>query len=39
MPRANLRNHNLPRAEIDQRHARRAFGLNLIIRLFILGHA
>jgi len=39
MPRTNLWNHNLPRAEIDQRSREARLRLELIVRLFILGHA
>jgi hypothetical protein len=36
MPRTNLWNHNLPRAEIDQRSREARLRFELIIRLFIL---
>ena len=39
IPRTNLWNHNLPRAEIDQRSREARLRLELIVRLFILGHA
>ena len=36
MPRTNLWNHNLPRAEIDQRSREARLRFELIVRLFML---